>query len=230
MKNQLTVETICNGNWPQLICFDLDGTLVDSAPSITYAIDSSLKEFGIKPAGLNQVRHWIGLGSSHLIKKTQEWAKLEDKNYKALYDAFLKHYQKNLVINATLYSNVEYILKTLSEQNIYLALITNKPSAFVKPLMDHFGLSHYFHLMLGGDTLTEKKPSPLPITHCLDYFNVHPDNALMVGDSITDFQAASSAGIKSALVTYGYHNNTNLEELDADLLIDDLLKLITAKN
>lgn len=229
MNNHLLIETLCNGKPPQLVCFDLDGTLVDSAPSIAHAIDSSLKEFNTKPAGLDQVRRWIGLGSSHLVKKTQEWAKLEDTKYKPLYEAFLKHYEDNFAINATLYSNVEYILKTLNEQNIYLALITNKPSAFVKPLMDHFGLSHYFHLMVGGDTLTEKKPSPMPINHCLDYFNVHPDNALMVGDSITDFQAASSAGIKSALVTYGYNHNTNLEELGAYLLIDDLAELVLNK-
>lgn len=230
MKNQFTVETPCNGNWPQLVCFDLDGTLVDSAPSIAYAIDSSLKEFGIKPAGVDQVRRWIGLGSSHLIKKTQEWAQLSDTKYKSLHEVFSKHYENNVTFNATLYSNVELTLKALKNQNIPIALITNKPSTFVKPLMDHFRLSPYFHLMLGGDTLPEKKPSPLPITHCLDYFNLHPDNALMVGDSITDFQAARSAGVKSALVTYGYHQDINLKELGAHLLIDDLLELITIKN
>ncbi|MGB0940768.1 MAG: phosphoglycolate phosphatase [Marinomonas sp.] len=212
--------------WPQLVCFDLDGTLVDSVPDIALAVDSFLVEQGQAPVGEDQVRQWVGQGAASLVKKAMSDAGLDDALYEDCYRSFLLAYKSNLTQKTRLYANVLDLLKALKANHVPMALITNKPSAFVKPILDHFEISDYFSWILGADTLEEKKPSPLPLLFCAEAIEAQKDQCVMIGDSQTDSRAAISAGFKNVLVTYGYNQNVDLKSLEADLLIDDLVELL----
>ncbi|MCC4273225.1 phosphoglycolate phosphatase [Marinomonas communis] len=225
MKTPKHLKRLFEG-WPELVCFDLDGTLVDSVPDIAAAMDKSLVAMGASPAGEERVRGWVGYGSAKLVQQAMEWANLPAERIEEGYKLFLKEYFDNLAGSSTLYANVESILKAFKYQKVPVALITNKPSLFIKPLLDHFGISTYFSWMLGGDSLAEKKPSPLPLLHCMEDIEAAPEKCLMVGDSLADYRAAKAAGFKCALVTYGYNHGVDLKELEADVLIDDLAELL----
>ncbi len=212
--------------WPELVCLDLDGTLVDSVPDIANAVDAFLAEFGAALAGEEQVRAWVGFGSAKLIDQALEWASIDPSMHEEAYRIFLIHYRVHLTDKTTLYPNVKALLKAFKHQGVPIALITNKPSVFVKPMMDYFELTEQFGWLLGGDTLEEKKPSAIPLLHCSESIEALPEKCLMIGDSITDFKAANNAGFKCALVTYGYHQGIDLTSLGADAIIDDLTELL----
>ncbi|MGO2236473.1 phosphoglycolate phosphatase [Marinomonas sp. UCMA 3892] len=215
-----------DGGWPELVCLDLDGTLVDSVPDIAAAVDAFLAELGAPLAGEERVRSWVGFGSAKLIEQALEWADIDSAKQEEAYRIFLTHYHAHLTDGTTLYPNVKALLKAFKHNGVPVALITNKPSVFVKPMLDHFELTEQFGWLLGGDTLEEKKPSAMPLLHCSESIEALPENCLMIGDSITDFKAASNAGFKCALVTYGYNQGVDLKELGADAIIDDLAELL----
>jgi phosphoglycolate phosphatase len=202
--------------WPELVCLDLDGTLVDSVPDIANAVDAFLAEFGAALAGEEQVRTWVGFGSAKLIDQALEWASIDPSKHEEAYRIFLMHYRAHLTDKTTLYPNVKALLKAFKHHGVPIALITNKPSVFVKPMMDYFELTEQFGWLLGGDTLL----------HCSESIEALPEKCLMIGDSITDFKAANNAGFKCALVTYGYHQGIDLTALGADAIIDDLAELL----
>ncbi|WP_394182581.1 phosphoglycolate phosphatase [Marinomonas posidonica] len=212
--------------WPDLVCLDLDGTLVDSVPDIAAAVDAFLSEFQAPLAGEEQVRAWVGLGAAKLIEQALDWAGLSQDKHEDAYRLFLIHYHQHLTDHSKLYPNVVAILKAFKHNGVPVALITNKPSVFIKPILDKFGITEEFAWFLGGDTLDEKKPSALPLLHCSESIEAQPERCLMIGDSITDFKAAQNAGFKSALVTYGYHQGVDLKGLGADAIIDDLAELL----
>lgn len=225
MRTPRHFKTMFDG-WPELVCLDLDGTLVDSVPDIAAAMDKSLVTLGAMPAGEERVRGWVGYGSAKLVQQAMEWAGLGEDRYEEGYQLFLKEYFNNLAEASKLYANVESLLKAFKYQKVPMALVTNKPSLFIKPLLDHFGISTYFSWMLGGDSLSEKKPSPMPLQHCMEDIEAAPEKCLMIGDSLADYRAAKAAGFKVALVTYGYNHGVDLTELEADALIDDLAELL----
>lgn len=212
--------------WPQLVCFDLDGTLVDSVPDLAVAVDTFLLEQGKSPAGDTMVRQWVGHGASNLVIQAMSWGELDDDLYEDCYRSFLLAYKDKLTQNTRLYANVLDLLKALKLNRVPIALITNKPSAFVKPILDHFEISDYFSWILGADTLDEKKPSPMPLLYCAEAIEAEAGLCVMVGDSQTDSRAAVAAGFKNVLVTYGYHQGVDLNSLEPDLLVDDLVELL----
>ncbi|REG84874.1 phosphoglycolate phosphatase [Marinomonas pollencensis] len=212
--------------WPELVCFDLDGTLIDSVPDIASAVGAFLAEQNAPLAGEERVRGWVGFGAAKLIEQAMSWANLDPHKHEECYRTFLTHYFAHLTQNTALYANVRELLKAFKHQGIPMALVTNKPSVFIKPILDHFELTEYFGWFLGGDTLEEKKPSALPLLHCSESIEAKPERCLMIGDSMTDCRAANKAGFKCALVTYGYHQGVDLASLGADAVIDDLVELL----
>lgn len=212
--------------WPELVCFDLDGTLVDSVPDIAGAVDAFLVAHNAPLAGEERVRTWVGFGSAKLIEQAMAWADIDPNKHEECYSIFLKHYFTHLTDNTTLYPNVKALLKALKHRGVPVALVTNKPGVFIKPILDHFEITEHFGWFLGGDTLVERKPSGLPLLHCCDAIEAGPEKCLMIGDSITDFRAANNAGFKCALVTYGYNQGVDLATLGADVVIDDLVELL----
>ncbi len=206
------------------VIFDLDGTLVDSAADIAEAVNRTLADHGLPRVDEARVRSWIGDGVGSLVRTA-----LADAGSALAVDevlpGFMVHYRQCLLRSPALYPGVVPALQALRERGVPLAICTNKPSAMLPPLLDHLQIDTCFDVVIGGDSLPERKPSAAPLLHLCKHFDVAPAQCLMVGDSATDLGAARAAGMPIALVRYGYPRDLDLEQAGAVALVDDLREL-----
>ena len=223
---------------PQLIMLDLDGTLVDSVPDLAIAVDQMLTELDRPKAGEAKVRDWVGNGASMLVARAlsdslePQACHQEGELYEAAYLAFLKAYAESNGRYAQIYPGVEAALEKWTQQKIPLAVVTNKPMLFTKALLKSLRLSRYFHFVVGGDSLPQKKPDPAPLQHIMNQLEAAPEACWIIGDSKHDVQAGRAAGCKVAAVTYGYNHGENIADSEPDLLVDriDQLDLTLVQN
>ncbi len=207
---------------------DLDGTLVDSVPDLQAAIDAMLEDLDRPPSKAGQVRSWVGNGAAMLVKRalcgnTSIGENDPIEQFDQAYTSFLKHYHHLNGLQAICYPGAQEFLSGLRRKGITSAIITNKPEQFTLPLLRKLSLE--VDLVLSGDSLTNKKPHPLPLEHCMAYFGVNPERALMIGDSISDVNAARAANVRSIAVSYGYNHGVPVEQCSPDLIIDSLWEL-----
>ena len=206
------------------ILFDLDGTLIDSAPDLGDALNFALNRLGLPTYDLETIRSWIGNGARELVRRgiagSFEAKDVDEKLLQEALELFFAHYEHNLCRKTRCYDEVPSTLQELS--HFRLAIVTNKPLRFVAPILEELGIDHHFDLILGGDSLEVKKPHPQPLLHACKQLGVAPKDAVMVGDSINDIQAARSAKIESIAVRWGYNGG---RPLDADHLIDRFSEL-----
>jgi phosphoglycolate phosphatase len=195
----------------KLLAIDLDGTLVDSAPDIAHCLGSALEAIGYASPGEARTRAWIGDGLETLIARAIAHAGTQgasmpagDARHQTALAAFLACYADNLFVRSRLYPNVIATLDALQEHGVRLCCITNKRYAFSDALLVTAGIRDYFELLLGGDSLAEKKPSPLPLKVAAETLGVAPTGATLVGDSHQDLRAARAAGYGFVLASYGY--------------------------
>jgi len=226
---------------PKLIMFDLDGTLVDSAYDIAAAVDKVLIENQQPAAGEQRIRQWVGNGAERLIRRSLVWLqcleskkelsgdvfeqaadKLEEKLVQKYLQQFLLAYQAVPIAKTVLYPGVEECLQTLHKQKIKMAVITNKPIDLTWPILKGLKIDHYFELVLGGDSLPEKKPSPMPLQHAMEKFLARSCQCVMVGDSKADIFAAQAAKVKVVAVDYGYSNGTPVQTWQPDYVTSNL--------
>ncbi len=230
MLNGMT--SLFAGQLPQLIAFDLDGTLVDSVPDLAVTTDRMLVGFGHRPAGEVKVRCWVGNGAAKLVSRALADAhgidetELEDTLSASGLQAFRKIYSEENGKLSRLYPGVVDVLDALKGLNIPLVVITNKPKVFAEPLLEQLGILAYFNAVIGGDCLAERKPHPMPLLQCCQSYDVKPENCLMVGDSCNDILAAKSAGFRSAALTYGYNHGKPISESNPDWLMDEFRELL----
>jgi len=216
---------------PPLVLFDLDGTLIDSAVGIAEAVNRTLLELGHRREDPELVRGWIGDGARLLLHRAlaHAGADLPDgPAFDAAYAVLMRHYGDSLPLQAVAYPGAGEALRGLRARGVRVALCTNKPERFIAPLLDALGWRALFDAIVGGDTLPERKPSPAPLLHIAGRFGVAPADALMVGDSQTDADAARAAGMPLALVDYGYHRGLDLHGADAVQVTADLRSLAEA--
>ena len=195
----------------KLLAIDLDGTLVDSAPDIAHCLGGAMEAIGYASPGEARTRVWIGDGLETLIARaiahgsTQSESTLAgDARHKAALAAFLACYANNLFVRSRLYPGVLATLDALQERGVRLCCITNKRYAFSDALLVEAGIRDRFELLLGGDSLAEKKPSPLPLKVAAETLGVAPSAAALFGDSHQDLRAARAAGYAFMLASYGY--------------------------
>lgn len=212
---------------PKVIIFDLDGTLIDSVPDLAHAVNTILKEVKKAPFETETIRGWVGNGSQMLVKR----ALCGDVEAKEVIDqAFLNHcvtlfsdaYQKNVCVHTTLYPNVMTLLKNLKQKGFILSIVTNKTYRFVEPILKQLKIDTYFDYYLGGDSLSEKKPSPMPLIEVCNRFDITAKEALMVGDSKNDILAANAAGMDSVAVTYGYNYGEEIISYSPTFIVEDI--------
>lgn len=215
------------------LLFDLDGTLVDSVPDLAEAVDRMLADFGHPPAGEAKVRLWVGTGSRSLVSRALSDAKggqADDELIERALANYFDHYEARLCVRSRLYEGVSDTLARLRSEGYPLAIVTNKPERFVRPLLDGLGIAQHFSAMIGGDTLAQRKPHPQPLLHAADALGVEPTQALMIGDSRNDIEAARAARIPVVCVPYGYNHGRDVREYHPDRLIErfgDLLTLLS---
>jgi phosphoglycolate phosphatase len=196
----------------KLLAIDLDGTLVDSAPDIAHCLGSALEAVDCAPPGEARTRAWIGDGIETLIARAiaQDCAQhgeatlSSQARHEAALAAFLDCYRDNLFVRSRLYPRVVETLDALLARHLRLCCITNKRYTFSDQLLVKAGIRDYFELVLGGDSLAEKKPSPLPLKVAAETLAVAPADATLVGDSHQDLRAARAAGYAFVLASYGY--------------------------
>lgn len=223
------IEARFNNSLPQAIFFDLDGTLVDSVPDLTFAIDAMLKQLHLPLAGEDRVRNWVGNGADALIKHALTYGlnvtsadESIDGYFAQARPLFFAGYEKNLSQRSAVYAGVIATLVSLQEKKIPLALITNKPIEFTLPLLKHLCLYEYFDVIIGGDSLAHKKPHPLPLEHAAQSLKKPIKCCLMVGDSRSDIQSARRAGCPVLAVSYGYNHGEPIENEQPDWVCNNL--------
>ncbi|QCI28392.1 phosphoglycolate phosphatase [Caminibacter pacificus] len=205
-----------------LLIFDLDGTLIDSVPDITDAINKTFDELGIERVSEEDVRNYLGNGARTLIERALR-GKNDEKLLQKTLKIFKNHYKNNVCNKTTLYPGVKETLEKLPYKK---AIVTNKPYEFVGEILKTLEIDRYFEMYIGGESLPEKKPSPLPLLYVCEKTGYKPSEAVMIGDSKNDILAARNAGIKSIAVNYGYNYGEDVSIYKPDIIIDDFRKLL----
>ncbi|MEA3370455.1 MAG: phosphoglycolate phosphatase [Campylobacterota bacterium] len=215
----------------ELLLFDLDGTLIDSAPDLALSINYMLRSINHNEFSEEVIDSWVGNGAQTLVKRALSGNKTVDENIdKELFDRalsiFLEYYKNNLCVKTTPYPNVKQTLEALKDDGYKLAIITNKPFDFIEPILEQLALNTLFELSIGGDSLPQKKPSPLPLQYICKKFNVKARNTLMIGDSKNDILAAKAAGIESIGVSYGYNYGEDIRVYEPNYVVDDFADIL----
>ncbi|MDC0430558.1 phosphoglycolate phosphatase [Candidatus Thioglobus sp.] len=213
---------------PKLIMIDVDGTLVDSVPDLAYCVDETMKAIGKKPWGEAQVRHWVGNGVPKLVERslTGELEGTPDQvEYDQAYPIFLELYSHNTSVRSCLYDGVKEGLDYMKAQGYTLGCVTNKDEQFTLPILKDLGIFDYFGIVVSGDTLSKKKPDPLPLLHSAEFFGIDPQHSLMLGDSVSDVKASRAAGFEIICMSYGYNHGNDIQDTNPDLVIDSMAEL-----
>lgn len=211
---------------PKLVMFDLDGTLVDSVADIALSLNRALGDMAMPEVSEVQVRTWVGRGASRLVYCVLEHQHRPADLHDILLARFMARYQASVCEASTVYPGARELVLACRNAGIYLACVTNKPYAPARALLDELDLLEPFDLLLGGDSLPHKKPHPAPLQHCLQEFGLEPGQALMVGDSRNDVEAARAAGILCVAVPYGYNHGEPIQASEPDWLVESLSELL----
>lgn len=193
----------------------MDGTLVDSAPDLAEALNLTLSELAYPTFENEIVEQWVGNGAQVLVQrglsgKVEIDEGLDPALIKHGLHSFLSNYEQRLCVNTRLYDGVKNTLRSLKQQGYSLHIITNKPEKFISPIISSLDLNGLFSMLLGGDSLAEKKPSPLPLLHAMSLLDVSPKECIMIGDSGNDINAAHAAKMDSVGLTYGYSQGQDI--------------------
>ena len=213
------------------IAFDLDGTLVDTAPDIAAAVEATLRELAHPPLGEAEVRTYIGRGVDVLLHRVLT----RERDGRATPDAhararavFLEHYAAHNGRTARVYPGVREGFAHARRLGLRLCCVTNKPQAFSDALLALVGLDRDLEFVQGGDALPKGKPDPLPLEHAAVRLGLEPAACLMVGDSSNDAVAARAAGMPVVLVGYGYAEDQPVHTLDCDAIVASIADVVAA--
>jgi phosphoglycolate phosphatase len=215
---------------------DLDGTMVDTLGDFEQALNHALADLDLPPVARALVEQTVGKGSEHLIRTVlahqltltdvaASACVTVDRLYEMAWQRYQHHYLRVNGQHAEVYPGVQEALQALANAGVKLACLTNKPLSFARPLLASKGLDGYFSHVFGGDSFERKKPDPLPLLKTCEALGVAPHNALMVGDSSNDAQAAHAAGCPVVLVTYGYNHGQPVQDTPAAAWLDSLAQL-----
>jgi len=215
----------------QLLIFDLDGTLVDSAPDLANAINLMLDAIGREQFPVAKIRSWVGNGAQVLVERalsgdSEISSSLAPEFVAKALDVFLAIYRDNVCIDSVLYRGVQETITSLASRQYRLAIVTNKPFEFVAPILQQLGLDNVFEMVLGGDSLAKKKPDPLPLNYLSEQLDVPPAQCLMIGDSKNDIVAAKRANMQSVGVTYGYNYGEDIAIYEPDFVANEFSQLL----
>ncbi|WP_346913596.1 phosphoglycolate phosphatase [uncultured Roseibium sp.] len=215
--------------WPQAMLFDLDGTLIDSVADIAKSVNILLAKENLATLSVDEVRAMIGNGIAKLVERAfaARGIDLEGDGLIDMTARMMDIYKDHLTEETFLLEGAEDILRAYSAAGIKMAVVTNKPEAFSRRILEHFALGDVVDCVVGGDTGPARKPAPDMLQYAAAEMGWHVSRALMVGDSPADIGAAAAAGMASVAVRGGY-TNVPVDELGADVVIDSLRQLPSA--
>lgn len=208
------------------IFFDLDGTLLDTAPDLTAALNQVLKNHDRSTLSLKQVRPAVADGTRGIL---QQGFSIDENNaeFEALRQEYLKTYQHMMTQTTQFFDGMEIVLDYLDNHDLPWGIVTNKPNWLARPLLEHFKLDTRYTCLVAGDTLQTCKPDPEPLYHACDITGTTPEHSLYVGDTQNDVRAARAAGMYVIVAKYGYIHPDHQPNLwQADGLINSPIEII----
>ncbi len=209
----------------ELIIFDFDGTLINSIPDLTLAINKMLSHYNLAPLTIQQVTPFIGNGAKLLVKRALIFAmnndNIPDTLFEEAFRIYLAAYEKDTCVETCLFPGVFETLQYLHKKGYKMAICTNKPYVFIETILDKLNIKQFFTLWIGEDTLPQKKPSAVPLLYLAEKANVSVDNCIMVGDSKNDILAAQNAGMQSIGVSYGYNYNEHIADYNPTIVANN---------
>ena len=211
------------------ILFDLDGTLVDTAPDLMHAHNHVMKKFGYPTKSTEQIRNLVGQGAGAMLGRSiwgqakKEFSKVNDEKIKKeMVSEFVDFYGKNIINESTLINGVKEFLKWCKEENISMAVCTNKQEHLSNDLLKKIGIYDYFEYVAGSDTFDYCKPDPRHLTTVVEILDGDLKKTIMIGDSETDANAAKAAEIPMILLEDGY-TEKNIDEIYHNHLIKEFI-------
>ncbi|WP_188052277.1 HAD-IA family hydrolase [Aureimonas fodinaquatilis] len=206
--------------------FDLDGTLVDTAPDLTASLNHCLHLHGMAPVCIETVRPFAGHGSRAMLRAAYGWANTElpEDMLERHVENFLTYYEANIAVGSTAFPGAVEALDRLSQAGFTLAVCTNKSERLAKVLLDSLGLSTRFAAICGYDSFPARKPDPRHLGGTIAQAGAEHSSSVMIGDTVTDMEAARNLGIASVLMSFGYDANEQARAMATKILptYDDL--------
>jgi phosphoglycolate phosphatase len=219
-------------NW-KAVLFDLDGTLVETAPEIADAVNDTLRHFHLPEVSQTQVDGWIGHGTRELLilalahlKGQSLQTVREGEDLRQALPVFDGHYQNRCGTRSQLYPHVSETLIALRNKACRLAVVTNKEARYTQEVLRAHALQDHFDAVISGDTYPTKKPNPAAVQTLLSQWQLTPQDALFVGDSSIDAATARNAGMTIWLLSYGYNMGQPVEACQPDRVIHDISELL----
>ena len=189
---------------PALVLFDLDGTLVDTAPDIARALGVALAGTGVPPLSLGTVKQMVGDGARELIRRALAAARSDAAGGEAAFERFLASYRENVCVTSRLYPGVGEGLAALRSDGAALAVLTNKPGDLARTLLGKLGIAGWFETIIGDGDGFPRKPDPAAALWILEKAHASPDRAVIVGDGLPDMRLARGLGAAAIAATWGY--------------------------
>lgn len=208
-----------------VVFFDLDGTLVDTAPDLAYALNQLLKEQGKDPIDYDIIRPIASDGTAALLE-LGFGIREDDEAFIGLQKRYLELYRSNITRYSTLFDGMDNILDTLDDHQVPWGVITNKPARLTGPLLKELELDHRAICVVSGDTTGHSKPHPAPMLHACTRANVSPENCLYIGDAKRDIEAGQNVKMQTVAAAYGYiHDHDDPTHWQADAIISSPAEL-----
>lgn len=212
----------------ELLLFDLDGTLVDSAFDLYRAMNMSLKVLNLPLVTEQQVRTWIGKGTALFCQSTLEYltGEVDPRQHSQLLATFLEIYNAEPCVDTQPFQGVLPFLQWAKGQQKKMICVTNKPEQPARAILDTLGMHDYFIDVIGGDRFEKRKPDPIQLLYCVDEYQLEKSQVLMFGDSSNDVEASRRAGIDCIVVRYGYNHGEDIADCLPQEVVDDLTMFI----
>ena len=213
--------------FPRGVLFDLDGTLLDTIADLADAANLMLAELARPARSVEEIHSFVGKGIPHLVRRCMtEGTQASEAEIEHAVAVFRRHYAQVNGVRTRIYPGVTDTLDAMRARGLRLAVVTNKAEAFTLPLLERMAIAHHFDTVVSGDTLPVKKPDPAMLHLACARLGVPAAQALMVGDSANDAEAARAAGMPVLLVTYGYSEGVPVDSIECDGLLSSLVEML----
>jgi phosphoglycolate phosphatase len=204
----------------EAVLFDLDGTLIDTAPDMAGALNNLLVEENLAPIPLQQIRPYVSQGGL-VLTRLGFAGKVPEDQIESLRQRFLQHYRAIVADNSRLFEGFDAVLAEIEARGMPWGIVTNKPEWLTLPLLEQLGLRQRAGVVIGGDTLEQRKPHPLPLQVAAERLGVASERCLYLGDDERDVVAAKAANMKILIAAYGYiEAAAAIRDWNADGVID----------
>lgn len=211
----------------EAVLFDLDGTLIDTAPDMGGALNNLLIEESLAPIPLDIIRPYVSQGGLALTRLGFS-DHVAEGEIEPLRLRYLDHYRAIVADDSVLFDCFEQVLGTLEDQGIPWGIVTNKPEWLTTPLLEQMALSQRTAVVICGDTLEQRKPHPLPLIVAAETIGISCAKCVYIGDDLRDIDAGRAANMKTLIAAYGYiRQDTNLDEWQAEGIIEHPLDLLS---